>query len=110
MAGYGNPGNPGGDTDMYSDAPEGAASAEPKEEQKPDEGGETTLVPKTMLAGKHFDIGEEVVFKIVGMHDDQVEIAYATGEGEGEKGEGEQAAAPEPQPTGAGGGMQSMYE
>ena len=71
--------------------PAGEDGAIPKSEEKPDENNEqTALIPKGLLAGKDFEPGEEVVFKIVKMHGDEVEIAYATGEESGEdKGEGE---------------------
>jgi hypothetical protein len=39
--------------------------------------GETALLPKSILGGKDFQPGDEVVLKIVGMHDDEVEVAYA---------------------------------
>lgn len=58
---------------------------EEKEEQ-PHEDGETALLPKTILAGKEFKPGEEVVLKIVHIYDDEIEVAYATGEGGGEGG------------------------
>jgi len=40
--------------------------------------GETALLPKTILAGKKFNPGDEVVLKIVHLYDDEVEVAYAT--------------------------------
>lgn len=39
---------------------------------------QTALLPKSILAGKDFKPGEEVVLKIVRIHDDEVEVAYAT--------------------------------
>jgi len=50
------------------------------DEQDTDEkmDGPTALIPKTLLAGKEFKPGEEVVMKIVHDHGDEVEIAYAT--------------------------------
>lgn len=39
--------------------------------------GETALLPKTILGGKDFQPGEEVVLKIVALHDDEVEVSYA---------------------------------
>ncbi len=49
--------------------------------------GETTLIPKSLLAGKEFEPGEEVVFKIVAMRGDEVEVEYATEDGESPKSE-----------------------
>ena len=39
--------------------------------------GETTLIPKSILAGKDFQPGDEVVLKIVKLYDDQAEVEYA---------------------------------
>lgn len=43
------------------------------------EGGESALIPKSLLMGKDFNPGDEVVFKIVHIYEDEVEIQYATG-------------------------------
>lgn len=45
--------------------------------EKEDEGGETALLPKSILAGKDFQPGEEVVLKVVHIYDDEVEVEYA---------------------------------
>lgn len=92
--------------DYYDDAPStgGDSSAATEAAPQPDEGkGDETqgtpeenaeptdLVNKALLAGKDFKVGDEVVFKIVGFHGDQVEVQYATekgGKGD-EEGEGE---------------------
>lgn len=48
------------------------------EEAKDDEApGEVALLPKSILAGKEFKPGDEVVLKIVAMHGDEVQVAYA---------------------------------
>ena len=65
--------------------------------------GETAIIPKSLLAGKDFKPGEEMVVKIVGIHGDKVEIAYAPEKG-GEGEEPEKAGMPE----GMGGGDQEM--
>lgn len=39
--------------------------------------GETTLIPKSLLAGKDLKPGDEVVLKIVKLYDDQAEVEYA---------------------------------
>jgi hypothetical protein len=63
-----------------------------------DQGEETAMLNKSILAGKHFEIGDEVVLRIVGMHDQEIEVAYAPaeeGEGEGKDyGEEHQEGAP----------------
>lgn len=70
--------------DLYPQmgGPREAASPEPTEEgtgenDSQDTGGETALLPKSILAGKDFKPGEEVVLKIVRIHDDEVEVQYA---------------------------------
>lgn len=40
--------------------------------------GATALLPKSVLGGKEFKVGEEVVLKIVHEYEDEVEVAYAT--------------------------------
>ena len=63
-----------------SSAPSSAESdekdAKPKEDKNDDM--PTALVPKSLLAGKDFKPGEEIVFKIVHLYDDEVEIEYAS--------------------------------
>lgn len=93
----------GGGEDYYSDAPAKAEEASGGEEEaKPDEGAIETTIPKSMLMGKDFKVGEEVVFEITAIHGDEVSIKYATeGEEKGEeKGEGEEAQAGAPPPKG----------
>lgn len=41
--------------------------------------GVTALLPKSILAGKEFNVGDEVILKIVHMYDDEIEVEYATG-------------------------------
>lgn len=91
--------------DMFTDGPEPAA---PKTAET-DEPGEnhTAVLPKSILAGKDFKPGEEVVLKIVAIHDNDVEVEYAP-----EKGSEETKAEPEeevaPTPPESGGGDQEM--
>ena len=78
MAYYSNPGDDAPsmpDKGMADDAPDKMSDDEKGSE------GETALLPKTILAGKEFKPGDEVVLKIVAMHGDEVEVAYATEEG-----------------------------
>lgn len=56
---------------------------------KPTE-GETALIPKSLLGGKKFSVGDEVVLKIVHEYEDEVEVAYAT------ETKAEEAEEPEP--------------
>lgn len=79
-----------------STAPE--AKAEPQEETSSD--SQTAELPKSVLGGKEFKPGEEVVLEIVQVNEDSVIVKYAT-----EKGEKKEEAAPK-----EGGGMSSLYE
>lgn len=64
-----------------------------KDESKDDETmeGETALLPKSILAGKTFNPGDEVVLKIVHMGDDEIEVEYATAKGGGDDEDAEPA-------------------
>lgn len=112
---YDNPGSAyggssGGNEDYFADAPAPKEGAPDQEEEKEEYGGETAILPKSILAGKDFKPGDEVVLKIRAMHDDSVEVEYAPEKG---KGEGEEEMAEAPAPGGGGGGdseMQSMME
>jgi len=81
---YGNNPGPasgggGGGEDYYSDAPASSQAPGGEEEAKPDEGATETTIPKAMLMGKDFKVGEEVMFEITAIHGDEVSIKYATG-------------------------------
>jgi len=72
--------------DLYDDA----STDKPPMEDKPkaDEGEPTALLDKSVLGGKEFNVGDEVVLKIVAMHDKEVTVAYAPEKGKDEsKGE-----------------------
>jgi hypothetical protein len=47
------------------------------------------MLPKEILMGKDFKVGEEVVLQIKAIHGDSVEVAYAPEKGKGEEGEEE---------------------
>lgn len=85
-----------------------------------DKASSTALLPKSILMGKDFKVGEEVVLKITAIRGDSVQVEYATGGGEDEgpakeppPGEADESAAKpggepgEPVPAGEpeGGGM-----
>lgn len=56
----------------------------------------TALLPKTILGGKEFKPGEEVVLEIVHVYEDEVEVKYASEKPEGEtEPEGEEDMSPE---------------
>ena len=57
------------------------------------EGGETALVPKSLLAGKTVKPGDKIILKVVRLYDDEVEVEYASsGADEGEETEGPMSA------------------
>ena len=56
-------------------APDMAAKSDGKEKESEQE---TALLPKSVLGGKEFKVGEEVVLKIVHDHGEEVEVEYAT--------------------------------
>lgn len=71
-------------------APDTAESAAPEggegdPENQPEE-GETALLPKSILAGKEFNPGDEVVLKIVRINEDEVEVSYAKSDKGGKTG------------------------
>lgn len=86
MPGYAS--NPGTAETMFADAemPSPESKNEPAEPKEKERDGVTAMLPKTILAGKKFDVGDEVVLKIVAFHDDQVEVAYSYGDEGKEKG------------------------
>lgn len=98
----------------YEDAAPAQAEAPAAAEAPKEESGDsqTAELPKSVLGGKEFKPGEEVVLQIVQVMEDSVLVKYATGEGEGEKEETPEAQAEAPNPGGGnpGGGMSSMYE
>lgn len=73
---YSNP----GDTE---EAPETGTDTEETSE-KEDTGEASALLPKSVLGGKEFKPGEEVVLKIVHVYEDEVEVSYASEKPEGE--------------------------
>ena len=80
------------ETGGADEAPKGKGDGDGDEADEKDM-GVTALLPKTILAGKKFDVGEEVVLKIVHDHGDEIEVAYAPekkeGEDDGDEGGGE---------------------
>ena len=98
------------DQDPYADAAP-AAAPEPKpdpESDKAEEGeSQTAEIPKSVLGGKKFDVGEEIVLKIDKIMEDSVLVSYASAPEEGK----EKEAEPEPAPAPGGGNpMSSMMQ
>ena len=110
--------------DPYGDAGDSAPAGDTAamdqagtQDKAPDEqGGETTAVlPKEILGGKEFKPGDEVVLKILAIHDDSVEVTYAPEKGADESGGmgGDQMGggdADMAMAAGGGGGGNSDYE
>jgi hypothetical protein len=94
--------NPGPAGDYFDDAPAGAA---PKMEEKEESTkGETGILPKSLMGGKEFKPGEEIVLKVVAVHENDFEVEYSHDESKEEQG-----SEPPMEPAGApGGGMEEM--
>jgi hypothetical protein len=101
----------------YEDAAPAQAEAPAKEEAPKEEAGDsqTAELPKSVLGGKEFKPGEEVMLQIVQVMEDSVLVKYASeSEGEPHDEKAEQAEAPSPEMGGGGGNpgggsMGSMY-
>lgn len=86
-ASYPEPAAPAGDdeegAEPMDEKPEGESpgdgqdQGDPGDNDEEDSGEESALIPKSLLAGKDFEPGEEIVFQIVKMRGDEVEIRYA---------------------------------
>ena len=48
------------------------------DQQSDNKEGATALIPKTLLGGKKFNVGDEVVLEIVHEYEDEVEVKYAS--------------------------------
>lgn len=82
--------NPGPVSDM-TDGP-----VEMEHENKPEEESEsaTGILPKSLMAGKDFKVGEEIVLQITRIGENDFEVKYASDKGEGGK-EGGYEEAPD---------------
>lgn len=67
--------------DMAEDKSPPAADESPEEGAAPT----TALLPKSILAGKDFKPGEEIVLKVTHVYDDEVAVEYAAAEPETEE-------------------------
>jgi hypothetical protein len=102
MAYSNNPG-PTADSGMYDDAgPSEKPIAEGEEQHE--EGGTTAVLPKAILAGKKFNVGDEVVLRIDAFQGHEVVVSYAQEKPE----EGEEAPPERPPPPPPGGGGDEM--
>lgn len=93
--------------DLYSDAAPAApaeaepTAAEPEEQKEETSDNEATAeLPKSVLGGKEFKPGEEVVLQVVQVMENSVLVKYASEEG----GKGyEEETKEKPEPAAAGG-------
>lgn len=101
--GNSNPGPAGPSSDMFSD---GDGAAPEKKEGMEEEGGEATgILPKSLMAGKDFKVGEEIVLKITHIGEDSFEVEYSKGKDEKSHDDKEPAMA-----GGGDSGMSGMME
>lgn len=68
-----------GYSDMSSPSTAQEGDEKPMDGEQEEEHETSALLPKSILAGKEFKVGEEVVLKIVSMHDDEIEVEYSEG-------------------------------
>lgn len=75
---------PKSEEDYYGESDQGSSSPEASQ-RGATEGGETALIPKSLLMGKEVNPGDEVILKVVHIYEDEVEVQYPTGEAEEKK-------------------------
>lgn len=72
----------------------------PDDGEKDESSMTSAVLPKSILAGKKFDVGDEVVLKITGMNEDEITVEYATGDEESpEEDAGESGEEPGEEPA-----------
>ncbi len=71
--------NPGGD-ETSTDTPAQTDTSKPADNKDAHAEGETALLPKSLMAGKDFKPGEEIVLKVVRLYGDEFEVEYSHGE------------------------------
>lgn len=82
------------DDNMYSDAEmPGASSADTDETSVSSEEYE---LPKAVLMGKEFNVGDSVILKVTAIGEDTIRVKYETEKPESEGTESEEAAAEAP--------------
>ena len=67
------------DSDYMSEGDEPAMDkpAAKKDEMSEDEGGDSALLPKSLMAGKDFKPGDEIMLEVVKVYGDEFEVKYA---------------------------------
>lgn len=76
----------GGDDDASAPSKTDAGAMPDKQDSEKPE-GETALLSKSMFGGKDVEPGGECTFKVVAVHDDEVEVEYVPHDDEGAEGE-----------------------
>lgn len=54
-----------------------ADSGSPEQSEDRRDSEKTTLIPASICPGMEFDVGDEIVLKVVATHGDELEVAYA---------------------------------
>jgi hypothetical protein len=60
------------------------ANAEPEKMEGENSDQPTAIIPKSLLAGKEFNVGDEVCLEITEMHEDDVSVRYSQKSGKGD--------------------------
>lgn len=77
--------------DYYDDGAPPDQTSMPAKDDSPEQAEEkrdsekTTLIPASICPGMDFDIGDEIVLKVVATHGDELEVAYAPEKPKSEK-------------------------
>ena len=96
--------------DLYSDGADmGDETKTPDKSDEMQDDATEAVLPKSILAGKEFNVGDEVVLKITAMHDDQISVKYSTDKGDDES-KGGKSGDKAAMPAGMGGGGDSDYD
>lgn len=66
-----------GESDM---PPESTSEKESPEENDPGD-EKTALIPKSVTGGKDFEVGDEIVLEVVAVHEDELQVKYASEKG-----------------------------
>ena len=67
----------GVDDSLYDHGEDKGHKAPPKSVDEQEEENPTALIPKSLLAGKKFEPGDEIVLEIVAIHGEEAEVKYA---------------------------------
>lgn len=79
------------DEGLYGDEP-APTKNKPQSVDEQEKDNPSALIPKSLLAGKKFNPGDEIVLEIVAEHGEEVEVKYAS-----EKPDKESETKPEPE-------------